>query len=218
MATLQSSPLCGPPGLLLLLIGVITSHLPEVQAAPIVFWCNSPDRKMMANMIDGLKDGMVRNCIDSLISISVKSVWEQSLPWKKKNLILRSENKRKFESLVNGSELSFLLAVRACLWQNCACVLRQVAWVRILCPLRCSYQMLDWAWQNGQTKLWVIPNLTEARTRTFHHTNLWRQTAQKDNTCEGVCLSSSSWFTTYQWTQKTGIKRVGLFLWSAFIV
>lgn len=34
---------------------------------------------------------------------------------KKKNLILRSENKRKFESLVNGSEFSFLLAVRACL-------------------------------------------------------------------------------------------------------
>ncbi len=61
MAARQSSPLCAPPGLLLLLIGVISCHLPEVQARPIEFWCNCKNRKIMEGKIEALKEDMVRN-------------------------------------------------------------------------------------------------------------------------------------------------------------
>ncbi|XP_030298186.1 thrombopoietin isoform X2 [Sparus aurata] len=74
--------------LLLLLIGVITSHLPEVQAAPIDFWCNSPDRKMMANMIDGLKDGMA-GCVgpDTLSSpVQLPNVGLSMAEWANKTI------------------------------------------------------------------------------------------------------------------------------------
>lgn len=61
MADRQSSLLCVPPGLLLLLLAVISSHLPEVHARPTDFWCNCQARKNMENSIEGLKDNRVRN-------------------------------------------------------------------------------------------------------------------------------------------------------------
>ncbi|XP_067450092.1 thrombopoietin-like [Thunnus thynnus] len=47
MAVRHSSPLCAPVGLLLLLLGVFSSHLSEVQARPTDFWCNYQERKKM---------------------------------------------------------------------------------------------------------------------------------------------------------------------------
>lgn len=61
MGVRQSSPLCALAGLLLLLMGVISTYLPEVQTRHIDFWCNRQARKFMETMIDRLKRDMVRN-------------------------------------------------------------------------------------------------------------------------------------------------------------
>lgn len=60
MAAHQSCPLCAPLGLLVLLIGVISSHLPEVQGRPTDFWCNDQARESMEKRIEGVKKDMVR--------------------------------------------------------------------------------------------------------------------------------------------------------------
>uniref|UniRef100_A0A3B4ZB94 Thrombopoietin n=1 Tax=Stegastes partitus TaxID=144197 RepID=A0A3B4ZB94_9TELE len=51
MAARQSFPLYAPPGLLLLLIGVISTHLPEVHARPIDFWCKNDSRRKIMGMM-----------------------------------------------------------------------------------------------------------------------------------------------------------------------
>lgn len=60
MAAHQSFLLCAPLGLLLLLIGVISSHLPDVQAKDTDFWCNFRARKRMEDKISCLQREMVR--------------------------------------------------------------------------------------------------------------------------------------------------------------
>ncbi|XP_068173987.1 thrombopoietin isoform X2 [Antennarius striatus] len=93
MAVHQSSPLCPPPGLLLLLIGVISSHLPEIQARPADFWCNSQARKNMGNKIEGLKKDTA-DCVGSdLLSspVQIPCVWIHVAEWANKTLQQKRE-------------------------------------------------------------------------------------------------------------------------------
>lgn len=76
MAALKPSLLCASLGLLLLMIGVIATPLPQVQARPSDFWCNSQARKNMERRIEGLQTDMVR--IHAQISLSMKSEWDES--------------------------------------------------------------------------------------------------------------------------------------------
>lgn len=61
MAARQSSPLCASLGFLLLLIGVISYHLPEVQAEYNHFWCIPKFRRNNENKIEDLQKTVVRN-------------------------------------------------------------------------------------------------------------------------------------------------------------
>ncbi|XP_065816829.1 thrombopoietin-like isoform X3 [Labrus bergylta] len=72
MSSLQSCPLCAPPGFLLLLIGVISSHLPGVQSRPVDFWCNRDARKNLVKTIEELKKDML------------PPVWVQPAEWANK--------------------------------------------------------------------------------------------------------------------------------------
>lgn len=88
MAARQSYPLCAPTGLLLLLIGVISSHLPDVQAKPITFWCNSESRKHMENKIEQTEKDMA-GCVgsDTLPSpVQLPFVGVQPAEWANKTL------------------------------------------------------------------------------------------------------------------------------------
>ncbi|KAM8768591.1 thrombopoietin-like [Acanthopagrus schlegelii] len=91
--------------LLLLLIGVITSHLPEVQAAPIDFWCNPPYRRGMANMTEELKDD-VAGCVgsDTLSSpVQLPKVGLSMAEWENKTIQQkRSEVIRSLEMFQDG--------------------------------------------------------------------------------------------------------------------
>ncbi|XP_040902649.1 uncharacterized protein LOC121187460 isoform X2 [Toxotes jaculatrix] len=84
MAAGQSTPLWAPLGLLLLLIGVISSHIPDVQGRPIDFWCNRQARKSLENGIAGLKEDMA-NCSDTLPSpVQLPNVGLNQADWKNK--------------------------------------------------------------------------------------------------------------------------------------
>lgn len=65
MAACQSSLLCAPGLLLLLLIGVISSHLPEVQGSACHFWCSQTVRDSMVTAT-GLKTDDVSRKKDSI--------------------------------------------------------------------------------------------------------------------------------------------------------
>ncbi|XP_070762718.1 erythropoietin-like [Enoplosus armatus] len=87
MAACQSSPLCAPQGLLLL-IGVISFHVPEVQAAPADFWCNVKAREYMEKKTEGLKKDMA-DCVgsDKLSSpVQLPCVWLHAAEWANKTL------------------------------------------------------------------------------------------------------------------------------------
>lgn len=74
--------------LLLLLIGVISSHLPDVQARDIDFWCNIQARRRMEKKIVCLKRDMA-NCggSDTLSSsVQLPCVWVNSAEWANKTL------------------------------------------------------------------------------------------------------------------------------------
>uniref|UniRef100_A0AAQ5XZ81 Thrombopoietin n=1 Tax=Amphiprion ocellaris TaxID=80972 RepID=A0AAQ5XZ81_AMPOC len=55
--------------LLLLLIGVISTHLPEVHARPIDFWCKNDSRKKMMEMIADWADGVTSDTLPSPVQI-----------------------------------------------------------------------------------------------------------------------------------------------------
>ncbi|XP_034557334.1 uncharacterized protein LOC117825544 [Notolabrus celidotus] len=88
-AALQTSPLSAPSGLLLLLlIGVISCHLPGVQARPIDFWCNREARKHMGKAVEGLKKEMA-DCVGSHMlpsPLQLPCVWVQPAEWANKTL------------------------------------------------------------------------------------------------------------------------------------
>ncbi|XP_074496353.1 thrombopoietin-like isoform X2 [Sebastes fasciatus] len=74
--------------LLLLLIGVISSHLPEVQARPTDFWCNRQARKNMEERIEMLKTDMA-GCVgaDTLPSpVQLPCVSVHTAEWANKTL------------------------------------------------------------------------------------------------------------------------------------
>lgn len=74
--------------LLLLLIGVISSHLPEVQARPTDFWCNRQARKNMEERIERLKTDMA-GCVgaDTLPSpVQLPCVSVHTAEWANKTL------------------------------------------------------------------------------------------------------------------------------------
>lgn len=88
MAACQSYLLCVPPGLLLLLIGAISFHLPKVQGRPTDFWCNSNVRKDMVERLVELKKEMA-HCVgsDKLSSpIQLPCVWIRVAEWANKTL------------------------------------------------------------------------------------------------------------------------------------
>ncbi|CAJ1066104.1 uncharacterized protein LOC117825544 [Xyrichtys novacula] len=74
--------------LLLLLIGVISSNLPGLQARPIDFWCNREARKSMTKTVEGLKKDMA-DCVGSheLPSpLQLPCLWVQPAEWVNKTL------------------------------------------------------------------------------------------------------------------------------------
>lgn len=75
MTSCHSSWLCAFLGLLLLMMGVISSHLPQVQTRPTGFWCHYLARKNVGNRIEGLEKDMVRK--HDLMNFSIKSVERQ---------------------------------------------------------------------------------------------------------------------------------------------
>ncbi|XP_026197246.1 thrombopoietin-like isoform X2 [Anabas testudineus] len=77
---------------LLLLIGLISFHLPEVQGAPTDFWCNSGARKCMLKKIENLRKDMA-NCMgsDTLPSpIQLPCVWIHAAQWATKTVQKKS--------------------------------------------------------------------------------------------------------------------------------
>lgn len=75
--------------LLLMLIGVISSHMPQVQAAPTDFWCRTQARKIMEKgTIEDLKSHM-KDCVSpDMMSSPVKlpCVWVNVAEWANKTL------------------------------------------------------------------------------------------------------------------------------------
>ncbi|XP_074536194.1 uncharacterized protein LOC141798248 [Halichoeres trimaculatus] len=74
--------------LLLLLIGVISSHLPGVQARHIDFWCNRDARKNMGKTVEGLKRDMA-DCVGSHTlpaPLELPCVSVQAAEWANKTL------------------------------------------------------------------------------------------------------------------------------------
>lgn len=69
MAIRQSFPLCAPAGLLLLLIGVISTHLPEVHARPKDFWCKNDSRKRMMERIADWAGSVTSDTLPSPVQI-----------------------------------------------------------------------------------------------------------------------------------------------------
>lgn len=67
--------LCAFLGLLLLMIGVISIRLPQVQIRPTDFWCHCLARKNMGNRIEGLEKDMVRK--HALMNFNIKSFERQ---------------------------------------------------------------------------------------------------------------------------------------------
>uniref|UniRef100_A0A3Q1HTX9 Thrombopoietin-like n=1 Tax=Acanthochromis polyacanthus TaxID=80966 RepID=A0A3Q1HTX9_9TELE len=55
--------------LLLLLIGVISTHLPEVHARPIDFWCKNDSRKKMIEMIAEWADCVTSDTLPSPVQL-----------------------------------------------------------------------------------------------------------------------------------------------------
>ncbi|XP_078023488.1 uncharacterized protein LOC144462773 isoform X2 [Epinephelus lanceolatus] len=88
MAARQSSPPCAPLTLLLLLIGVISCHLPEVQARPTDFWCNPQARKTMERKTEGLRKDMAacvgENTLPSPVQLPCVSI--NTTEWANKTL------------------------------------------------------------------------------------------------------------------------------------
>ncbi|XP_065816828.1 thrombopoietin-like isoform X2 [Labrus bergylta] len=71
---------------LLLLIGVISSHLPGVQSRPVDFWCNRDARKNLVKTIEELKKDMA-DCVGSHIlpsPLQLPPVWVQPAEWANK--------------------------------------------------------------------------------------------------------------------------------------
>ncbi|GAA6234571.1 uncharacterized protein LOC108888164 [Lates japonicus] len=73
---------------LLLLIGVISSHLPEVQGKPIDFWCKDHARKSMETKLETLKKNMAHcNGSDSLPSpVQLPCIGVLKKDWENKTL------------------------------------------------------------------------------------------------------------------------------------
>ncbi|XP_039985965.1 thrombopoietin-like [Xiphias gladius] len=74
--------------LLVLLIGVISSHLPEVQGRPTDFWCNDQARESMEKRIEGVKKDMA-GCVGSDVlpsPVQLPCVWVHLAEWKNKTL------------------------------------------------------------------------------------------------------------------------------------
>lgn len=74
--------------LLLLLIGMISSHLPGVQTRHIDFWCNQDSRRNMGKMVEGLKKNMA-DCVGSHTlpaPLQLPCVWVQPVKWANKTL------------------------------------------------------------------------------------------------------------------------------------
>lgn len=74
--------------LLLLLMGVISTYLPEVQTRHIDFWCNRQARKFMETMIDRLKRDMA-DCVGSDVlssPVQLPCVWVHTTEWANKTL------------------------------------------------------------------------------------------------------------------------------------
>lgn len=61
MVPVNLPPRCPSPGLLLLMIGVIATLLPQLRARPTDFWCNCQARKSMERRIEGMQTDVVRN-------------------------------------------------------------------------------------------------------------------------------------------------------------
>lgn len=128
MPASQSSPVCAPPGLLLLTIGVISFHQPPVLARPTDFWCDYHARKNMEKRIFALKKDMVRNyALISLYKVSLKQ-----------------KKRKKVVVVIFGVA------------KPCCVLSRWTAWVLIRSPLLCSYHVFGYTQQNGQIKLWVL--------------------------------------------------------------
>lgn len=61
MVPVNPSSCCASSGLLLLMIGVIATLLPQLWARPTDFWCNCQARKSMERRIEGMQTDVVRN-------------------------------------------------------------------------------------------------------------------------------------------------------------
>lgn len=61
MVPVNPSSCCSSSGLLLLMIGVIATLLPQLWARPTDFWCNCQARKSMERRIEGMQTDVVRN-------------------------------------------------------------------------------------------------------------------------------------------------------------
>ncbi|CAK6965439.1 uncharacterized protein LOC119490812 isoform X1 [Scomber scombrus] len=89
MAACNSFPLCAPVGLLLLLLGLFSSHPPEVQARPTDFWCNRQERKRMEQRtFEDLKKDMA-DCVGSDVlssTVQLPSVRLHVAEWENKTL------------------------------------------------------------------------------------------------------------------------------------
>lgn len=126
MVPVNPSSCCPSSGLLLLMIGVIATLLPQLWARPTDFWCNCQARKSMERRIERMQTDVVRN----------RNGQTKKIP------LARSQNVIAVGKTC-ACDKHFLYVVRC------------TAWVLTHCPLLHSSRVFGCTQRNGQIKLWV---------------------------------------------------------------
>lgn len=110
--------------LLLLMIGVIATLLPQLWARPTDFWCNCQARKSMERRIEGMQTDVV-HCVgsDTLSSpAQLPCVWVHTAEWANKTLQEKraevSETLQVFQDVVQGAKSQATLSCQTSLLES----------------------------------------------------------------------------------------------------